>query len=201
MSSFVDLCLRIPNLGTIGFFLIFVLLVPLYLYRTNRINEFKWYLPFMIMLAIILTEAGKPDSFNNLYPIPPNNITSFMSVNMINGLAMAGLLLQCISMAMVYNSIPLGIVVGIITFSIAFPMAQQILPFYIREGSYVLRNKIFKKGVKFPGNWDKYVIGFMFVIFLLGIENLLVVSAVSTFTAKPYLGNNIANNFLINNLN
>lgn len=182
MSSFVDLCLRIPNLGTIGFFLIFVLLIPFYLYNTQNVNEFKWYLPFMIMLAVILTEAGKPNSFNNLYPIPPNNITSFMSVNIINGLAMVGLLLQCISMAMAYNSIQLGITVGIITFSIAFPMAQQILPFFVREGSYVLRNKIFKQGVKFPGNWDKYVIGFMFITFLLGIENLLVSSAVSSLT-------------------
>ena len=87
MASFMDICLRIPNLGTILFLIVFVVAIPVYLYTQNSVDTFKFYLPFLVMLAVTLTEAGKPHSFTNLYPLPAKNLPGLLSTNMINGLA------------------------------------------------------------------------------------------------------------------
>lgn len=172
MASFIDFCLRIPNLGTIAFICIFIILIPLYIINSGNIDVFKYYFPFLVMLAVTLTEAGKPN-FENLYPVPPTNISGFMSVNLINGLALVGLLLQCITAALVYNSVQLGVLLGVITFSITFPLAQQILPFFIREGSKTIEENT---NFRYPGNWHKYFMGFAFIVFLLGLEYVLVIA-------------------------
>ena len=67
--------------------------------------------------------------------------------------------------ALVYNSVQLGVLLGVITFSITFPLAQQILPFFIREGSKTIEENT---NFRYPGNWHKYFMGFAFIIFLLG---------------------------------
>ena len=103
MTSFIDLCFRIPNLGTIAFIVVFIVIIPLLLIVNKSIDTFKYYLPFLVMLAITFTEAGKPDNFNNLYPEKPKNVGGFMSKNLINGLALVGLLVQCVSVSVFYN--------------------------------------------------------------------------------------------------
>lgn len=185
MASFIDFCFRIPNLGTIAFIIIFIIIIPIYIVNSGNIDVFKYYFPFLVMLAVTLTEAGKPN-FENLYPTPPNSIASFMSVNLINGLALTGLLLQCITAAVKFNSIKLGILLGVITFSITFPLAQQILPFFIREGSKTIEENT---NFRYPGNWHKYFIGFAFIIFLLGVEYILIMG-----TSQYVFANNSNNN-------
>ena len=92
MATFLDICLRLPNLGTMLFIIVFVVAIPSYLYMKDDIDSFKYYFPFLVMLAVTLTEAGKPHSFQKLYPMDPDDVSSFLSVNLINGLAMVGLL-------------------------------------------------------------------------------------------------------------
>ena len=58
--------------------------------------------------------------------------------------------------------------------SIAFPMAQQILPFFIMEVDE-LSKKLFNNRVRFPGNWHKYFAGLIFSILLLGVQYILLV--------------------------
>jgi hypothetical protein len=173
MTQFIDLCLRIPNLGTIAYLLVFVLIIPSYLISSNSTDAFKYYLPFLVMLAVTLTESGSPDIFHNLYPENPRNLAGFLSKNLINGLAVFGLLLQCISLALFYNNLLLGVLVGLITFSITFPMAQQVLPYFIREGDFVLKERT---DFLFPGNWHKYFLGFMFIILLLTLEYVMIIA-------------------------
>ena len=60
MGSFINLCLRIPNLGAILFYLIFLIAVPIYIYSSGSTDLLKYYMPFTVMLAITLTESGKP---------------------------------------------------------------------------------------------------------------------------------------------
>lgn len=187
MGSFIDFCFRIPNLGTIAFIVIFIMVIPLFIFNSGNIDMFKYYLPFLVMLAITLTEASD-DSFENLYPTPPNNIASFMSVNIINGLALVGLLGQCVSAAVAFNSVKLGILLGLITFGITFPMAQQILPFFIREGSKTIEENT---NFRYPGNWHKYFIGMAFIILLLGIEYVLIIATSQYVFSNPSSSNNI----------
>ena len=174
---FINLCLSIPNLDTIIFYIIFVLLIPGYLFSASDYETLKYYLPALIMLAVTLTEAGAPDLFINLYPNQceqNNTFAGFLSTNIINGLAVVGILVQSLVIAMATSSITLGLVTGLITFSITFPMAQQILPFFIREVDD-LRNSAFGGRTRFPGNWHKYMAGIIFSIFLLGVQYVMLI--------------------------
>lgn len=196
MASFIDLCFRIPNLGTIAFIVLFIVIIPLLLIVNKSIDTFKYYLPFLVMLAITFTEAGKPDNFNNLYPEKPKNVTGFMTKNLINALALVGLLLQCITVSVYYNNVQIGVLIGVISFGITFAIAQQVLPFFIREGSRTIEENT---NFRYPGNWHKYFIGFSFIIFLLGLEYILILT-VSDFVFGTSGGNNNNIQNLLNNM-
>jgi len=198
MASFMDICLRIPNLGTILFLIVFVVAIPVYLYTQNSVDTFKFYLPFLVMLAVTLTEAGKPHSFNNLYPLPAKNLPGFLSTSMINGLAVVGLLMQCVGAALYYNSLELGVLLGVVTFAITFPFAQQVLPFFIREGDKVLKENT---NFIFPGNWHRYFLGFAFILFLLGLEYVLIAGISQQVFSTGKSNNNIGKSLNMFNLN
>ena len=174
---FINLCLSIPNLDTIIFYLIFVITIPGILFSTGDYESLKFYLPALVMAAVTLTEAGKPDVFTNLYPTEcseKTNFSGFLSTNIINGLAIVGILIQSLSLALATSSITLGLVSGLIMFAITFPMAQQILPYFIRETDYTA--KILSNGsMNFPGNWHMYVSGIIFSIVLLMTEYILLI--------------------------
>jgi hypothetical protein len=189
MGSFVDFCFRIPNLGVIAFIIVFIVMIPLFIFNSGNIDVFKYYFPFLVMLAITLTESSG-DGFNNLYPTPPTNISGFMSVNLINGLALIGLLGQCVTAAVTFNSVKLGVILGLITFAITFPMAQQILPFFIREGSRTIEENT---NFRYPGNWHKYFIGMAFIIFLLGVEYILIIATSQYVFSNPGSSNSLFN--------
>jgi len=176
--KFINLCLSIPNLDTIIFYLIFVILIPAYLFSTSDYETLKYYLPALIMIAVTLTEAGKPDFFVNLYPNVCDNNTTFsgyLSTNIINGLAIIGILAHALVITTATSSITLGLVSGLITFAIAFPLAQTILPFFIYEFDDLIKNVIFQGRVQFPGNWHKYFSGLIFAIFLLGVQYIMLI--------------------------
>ena len=172
--KFINLCLSIPNLDTIIFYIIFVILIPGYLFVAADYETLKYYLPALVMLAVTLTESGSPDLFVNLYPNQCINTTmaGFLSTNIINGLAVVGILAQSLVITLATSNLTLGLVSGLITFAIAFPMAQQILPYFINQVDE-LRYTIFNGNVRFPNNWHKYMAGLIFSIVLLGTQYLL----------------------------
>ena len=171
---FLNLCLSVPNLDTIIFYIVFVLIIPGMLFSTGDFETLKYYLPALVMAAVTLTEAGSPDLFVNLYPTDCSATTTFsgfLSTNLINGLAIVGILIQSLVITMSTSSITLGLVSGLITFAITFPMAQQILPYFIREVDELFR----RKGVILPGNWHKYMAGLIFSMFLLGVQYVMLI--------------------------
>ena len=174
--KFINLCLSIPNLDTIFFYLIFVILIPIYFFSNGDFESLKYYLPALVMAAVTLTEAGKPGLFVNLYPTDCSltTFTGFLSTNIINALAVVGILSQALIIASATSSITLGLVSGIITFAITFPMAQQILPFFIREVDE-LSKTVFRSNVSLPGNWHMYMAGLIFSIFLLGVQYVMLI--------------------------
>jgi len=173
--QFLNLCLSIPNMDTLIFYIIFVIIIPAQLFASSDYQSLQYYLPALVMAAVTLTESGSPDLFINLYPTDcsTTSFSGFLSTNIINCLAVAGMLMQSLVVSSATNSITLGLVSGLIIFAITFPMAQQILPFFIREVDD-LRNNSFI-GVKFPGNWHKYMAGIIFSIFLLGVQYVMLI--------------------------
>jgi hypothetical protein len=175
--TFINLCLSIPNLDTIIFYIIFVVGIPGMLFGSEDFETLKYYLPALVMAAVTLTEAGKPDLFTNLYPTECSeyvNFSGFLSTNVINGLAIVGILLQSLTIALATSSVTLGLVSGLIIFTITFPLAQQILPYFIREVDFTF--KALSGGrVVFPGNWHMYMAGLIFGIFLLGVQYVMLI--------------------------
>jgi len=179
---FVNLCLSIPNLDTIIFYIIFVIIIPGVLFSSGDYETLKYYLPALVMAAVTLTEAGKPDVFTNLYPTEcskNSTFSGFLSTNIINGIAIVGILIQSLSLAATTSSITLGLVSGLIIFSITFPMAQQILPYFIREVDFLFcpnkYNSDYSTCIVTPGNWHMYLAGLIFSIFLLIVQYTLLI--------------------------
>ena len=180
---FINLCLSIPNLDTIIFYLIFVITIPGILFSSGDYETLKYYLPALVMAAVTLTESGKPDVFTNLYPTDcskNSTFSGFLSTNIINGIAIVGILIQSLSLAAATSSITLGLVSGLIIFAITFPMAQQILPYFIREVDELFCPTNYFTGIKscninIPGNWHMYLAGLIFSIFLLIVQYTLLI--------------------------
>lgn len=173
--NFLNLCLSVPNMDTIAFYIIFVIIIPSQLFISGDYQSLQYYLPALVMAAVTLTEAGKPNLFVNLYPTESTNTTfsGFLSTNIINCLAVVGILLQSLMVASATSSITLGLATGLIIFAITFPMAQQILPFFIREIEELSTNSF--GGINFPGNWHKYMAGIIFSLFLLGVQYVMLI--------------------------
>jgi hypothetical protein len=171
MNEFLQLCINIPNIGTLVFFLVFVLLVPVYFITQEHYNMLKYYLPALIMVASTLTTSGAPDFFTTLYQPNPESLGPWLSKNFINLMAIIGIMLNGLVVGIASGSVMLGLVICIIAFTIAFPVGNTVIPFFIRQMAQLLEtNTTFK----YPGNWHKYFIGFVFIVLFLTLQSLLM---------------------------
>ena len=169
MNGFLQFCVNVPNIGTLAFFLVFVLAIPTYLISAEQYNTLKYYLPALIMISSTLTTSGAPNYFDTLYQPNPETLGAWLSKNFINLLAIVGIMLNGIVVAVASNSAVLGLVTCIIAFMIAFPVGGTIIPFFIEYMSKLLEtNTTFT----YPGNWHKYFIGFVFIVLFLTLQTL-----------------------------
>jgi hypothetical protein len=195
MSSDLSICLKTPKFGTLAFFLVMMILVPVALITTNNTEFLQYYLPFTVLLASTLTSAGAPDSFQDLYPLFPTTIMGFLSANLINFIALAGILWYVIGVAISKSDPELGVIVGLIIITITYSVSTQAIPFFIRQGDMFLRRVA--PTLRFPGNWHKYFIGMMMIIFLLVIQ-VLVIGLLTNNSIVTSASNNIVNNIANN---
>jgi hypothetical protein len=171
-SEELSVCLKTPKFGTLAFFLVMLILIPVTLVISDNTDILKYYLPFTVLLASTLTSAGSPNNFNDLYPLFPNTVMGFLSANLINFLALIGILWITVNMAFDYNSINLGVIVGLIMITITFPVATQAIPFFIRQGDKTLKR--LAPRAKFPGEWHKYFLGLLMTMVVIMVEVLLI---------------------------
>jgi hypothetical protein len=170
--NLLNLCLRIPNLGILLFYLFFVVLIPYILIANSSMQILKYYMPMMVAFAHMLSLSGHDKLFGNLYDLRPKNFVSFLSTNFINLFALFGILWQCITYAESDSaSLPRAVVYGIILFVIAFPMARQGMKFVLDNVDLYLREKT---AMTFEYNWHLFVFGLIYIIFLLGIQAVML---------------------------
>lgn len=193
MAGFLQMCLQVPNLGTLLFFVLFVLVIPGYLVYGEQYDMFKFYFPLLVMLAGVLTESGKPRYFQELYPATPDTLSGFLSKNFIDLVAITAILIATISASMESNNLAIGLVTGLVSMILTFPVASTIIPFFIRQFDYLLKDNT---TFRFPGNWHKYFTGFVFIVLFVILQTLLLrVLGQSILSAK--LMNNVAKNNLV----
>jgi hypothetical protein len=170
--NLLNLCLRIPNLGILLYYLFFVVLIPYILVANSSMQILKYYMPMMVAFAHMLSLSGHKKLFGNLYDMKPKNFVSFVSTNFINLFALFGILWQCITYAQSdSSSLPRAIVYGIILFVIVFPMARQGMKFVLDNVDLYLREKT---EMTFEYNWHLLVFGLIYIIFLLGIQSVML---------------------------
>jgi len=170
--NLLNLCLRIPNLGILLYYLFFVVLIPYMLVANSSMQILKYYMPMMVAFAHMLSLSGHDKLFGNLYDMKPKNFVSFVSTNFINLFALFGILWQCITYAQAdASSLPRAVVYGIILFVIVFPMARQGMKFVLDNVDLYLREKT---DMTFEYNWHLLVFGLIYIIFLLGIQSIML---------------------------
>ena len=181
--GFINLCLKVPNLDNIIFYLVFVILIPYYFLMTEDIDSLKFYLPALVMIAVTLTAAGKPDLFRDLYPSEcDTNLPGFLSKNTINLLAVTGILFTTIKLSVATGNVWIGVVSGLVCLAITFPLAQVVLPFFIEQGDKAIR-AVTRTDV-YIGNWVKYLIGAFYILLLMGLQYFAMMA-----TYNYFLGN------------
>ena len=181
--GFINLCLKVPNLDNILFYLVFVVLIPYYFLIVDDMDSLKFYLPALVMIAVTLTAAGKPDLFNDLYPSGcDTSLAGFLSKNIINLLAVMGILFTTIKLSIATNNAWVGTMTGLVCLAITFPLAQVVLPYFIDQGDKAVR-AVTRADVNM-GGWDKYIIGAFYIMLLMGLQYFAMMA-----TYNYFLGN------------
>lgn len=191
-NSYLQISLRLPNIGTLIFYLIFVLGIPAILIQLGAVDTFKYYFPVIVMFASTLTVSGEPRYFKNLYPQSINTASGFFSKNILNLLAIMGILANCLVIGMTTGNLVLGLVTGVIAFMLVFPVANHFLPFIIRQTDRLLKDMTVE-GTRFPGNWHKYFTGIVFILFFMALE-LVILKLLKNSNTMTLLNNNNNNN-------
>ena len=192
----VSLCVEFPNLDTMGFFLVFVLIIPYLLFASGDYESLIYYLPFLVLIANTLTIAGKPHLFKSLYEDPPTSIASFLSRTTINGLAVTGVMIYSLQLVIKTGNLQLALVSALLPFVMIFPVAQTVLPLFINEGSKFMEGlQINGNKIHYPGNWHKYFLGFLMSLFMILCE-FLIMTLIFPKLATPAAKNSVLNNLV-----
>ena len=139
--NFVSLCLKIPNLGILLFYLIFIVIIPYLLILNKSLSILKFYLPMLIAFANLISKVGNKKIFKNLYSLKPTNFVSFLSSNFINIFALFGILWQSLEYSKSNNNITKSVIYGAMLFIIAFPFARNGLDFVLENIDFYLKKK------------------------------------------------------------
>jgi len=168
--NLLSICLKIPNLGLISFHIIFVIILP-YLFLSFKQNDtLKFYWPVLIAIATIFTEVGKPFIFQNLYETVPKTLISFISSNIINLVAIMGIIWQSVTYHTATQHLEKTLIMGMILFLITFPLARSGTTFVIKKWDNLVKNT--NMNTKY--NQHKFIIGFVYLIFLVSIQMVLL---------------------------
>ena len=179
--NLVSLCLKIPNLGILLFYLIFIVIIPYLLIMNRSLVVLKFYLPMLVAFANLLSQVGDEKIFKNLYALRPDNFICFLSSNFINLFALFGILWQCLEYSKSTGNVTKAVIYGAMLFIIAFPFARNGLNFVLENVDYYLREKT---ELTYDYNWHLLVFGLLYIIFLLGFQ-AIILALIESSSDKP----------------
>lgn len=189
--DFTELSLRIPNLGFILFYLVFIILIPLIITLTKSFNYVKFYMPFVIAIAYLTVRIVDNKSVDGLYELMPTEFIPFLSSNFINVFALFGIIWQSVEVSR-RSTLGRGLIVGIIMFMVFIPFSRIGLKYAVDNVDKYSKAKFDKE---FKLNWHLIVFGFVYLLFIMCIQYLLLIGV-----SGGKIGNNINRNFNDNKL-
>ena len=170
------------NSGLIMYYLVFILIIP-FILSTYGIGTgmLPYYLPLMVALANVLTLSGIP-AFRDLYKLKPDSVLSTVSTHIIHLVALIGVMWQSINQVTLYNNnVGAAAAYAVILFIVTFPLARSGLKFVLTHSDEYLRDK---SDYSFNHNWHLIVTGLLYIVFLIGLQAILLSIVDSTQTAS-----------------
>jgi len=158
-----ELCMKIPNIGLIIYYVIFIILIPLILFLNSKMI-LKYYLPMTLVIAHLLSLIGNKKIFGNLYTLEHNTLISKISTYVINIIALLGILWQIKDYTLM-NMLFTGILLLIIVFVFSRSLLKNIIQH--------VDNKL-DEDEDYDYKWSLLVVGLVYIILLLGIQYSMV---------------------------
>ena len=176
MVNYLNICLKLPNIGLVTFYLVFVLLIPMLIFNFGEISFLKYYLPILVAFANTLTLSGSPYIFQNLYTLSPKNMISTLSTLTINIIALSGIIWQISEYAKYEYSVNKDPVItmfyGLVLMGITFLVSTKGVKLYLEQiDKWSGRGKSKDKN---RTNWHRLFFGLIFIILIIGLEVLLL---------------------------
>jgi hypothetical protein len=170
LSELLNICVTMPNIGAFVFYLVFIFLVPLFMFVIKHEHLLGSYLVLLVPIAIILQKSGMNDTFSNLYPLDTNKSdwVGIVSKIIISLISLSAIVWQGISLSQESNRVH-GTTVALTGVIIIFVLSPYLIPLVIKEGDKFIK----KKGVNTYKNWHKYTFGFALLIAFIIVEVLL----------------------------
>ena len=155
--------------GFIVYVILILMFIPymLYLYYPKILT---FYIPNVDMIANILTTINKPDIFSKLYVSEPNNILSYISLNLINWISLMGIA-YAISHVSYTRGIYYGMVAGGVMFLMTYLLPTQLLPFLIK---YIDKHRTKKMDLKKHEYIILYILGCLMAISIIMLESYIL---------------------------
>ena len=183
--NLLNICLKLPNIGLITFYLVFVFLIPLSISYFGNYAVMKYYLPLIVALANLFTQVGSPYIFEKLYQIYPKDSVSVASTTILNCIALAGIFWQTVEYSgLQKKGSKYAIVFGLILYFITFPLATHGLKYVLDQTDVIINKKRESRG-EYKHNWHRLLFGLLYIIILLGLETILL--AILDNTLYQYL--------------
>lgn len=165
ISDLFNICVSMPNMGSFIFYIIFVILTPIFLLAINQESNIVNYLPLIVPLAIIMHTVGEDKVFQNLYPKNRDNPVGTTSKYILNILAIIAILYKVTLVQQQSNEV-LAVVVGIINIGLIFLVAPLVMPPVIEK----VDQKVKGYGWETHYDWHKYTVGFLMLVLLVVLE-------------------------------
>jgi len=171
--------------------IVFVIILPIFLYNKYGYKSFRYYLPLIDLCAAGFVYIGskhfktsdghttKEHYFNGLYELIPKNIVSYVSTNIINLLALSGVAIHSILWAE-HRGVLTGIGIAIIMYLVTYLMPSLLLPTIIdtttdKIDEYVLNDLIKKNKYLNKGRIiEELVLSVGVIVLLLILEGYII---------------------------
>ena len=165
--NFLNLCVTMPNIGAFIFYMIFVILMPIFLLVIKQENLILTYLPLLVPLAIIVHQGGKDRVFQNLYPLINENKVGIVSKYIINAIALVAILYSMSELNQI-NQI-YAVVITIVNILLIYIYSPLLIPFVMKKSDKLAKNQ--RISIKY--NWHQYTAGFLMLISIVVIQIIL----------------------------
>jgi len=157
-------------LGVILYFIFFIFLVPYWIYKIYGLENVRYYLPIVDLIAISLATLEKDRLFDELYSRESDDLIKFLSANIIHTLALIGIVWQTIYYYDQNKNLYRGIQRATIMIIVTYLLPLKIIPYVI---NHILDN-VDNDGVSWIDKLLLYIVAVLMIILFVSIELFLI---------------------------